>query len=394
MKSKEHYRQKLREYKCCILIPTFNNDRKIAGVLKDVLEYTDQVIVVNDGSTDDTKKVVASFSNIHVIGYPDNKGKGSALRMGFAEALRSGYQYTITIDSDGQHRAEDIPVFIDALEREGSALIIGSRNMNQSGVPGTSNFGHRFSNFWYKLETGISLPDTQSGFRLYPLKEIQKMKFYTTKYEFELEVLVKAAWKRIKVIPVPINVVYPEDRITHFRIFTDFARISILNSLFVLWAFLYVKPAQLFSQLKKENRRAFIQKNILLSTESNGKITLAAMLGLFIGVAPIWGYQIIAGIALAHLFRLSKVLVVAASHISIPPMIPLILFASVRMGGWMLGNHEAVVFRSDFNFEAIKTGMLQYVAGSLGLGVLLALVAGAVIYFLLLLFRRKPVTAD
>lgn len=394
MDLKDRYRQKLKDHKCCILIPTYNNDRKIAGVLQDVVVYTDQVIVVNDGSTDGTVKVLKSFPAIRVISYPDNKGKGWALRVGFEEALKSGYQYAITMDSDGQHRADDIPVFIDALEKEGSALIIGSRNMSQSGVPGTSNFGHRFSNFWYQLETGVSLPDTQSGFRLYPLEELQKMKFYTSKYEFELEVLVRAAWRGIKVIPVPINVIYPEDRITHFRMFRDFFRISMLNSVFVLWAFLYVLPVRFMHQLKKENRKAFIQKYVLMSGQSNAKITGAVMLGTFIGVAPVWGYQIIMGVTLAHLFRLSKVLVVAASHISIPPMLPFIIYGSFKLGGWMLGNADTVAFSSELNWNVIKGGLLQYVVGSLGLGAMLAIFMGAVIYFLLLLFRRKPVIAD
>ncbi len=394
MKPKEHYRQKLKDHQCCILIPTYNNDRKIAGVLKDALEYTGQVIVVNDGSTDGTMKVLESFPSIRVISYPVNKGKGWALRVGFEEALKAGYQYAVTMDSDGQHRADDIPVFIDVLEKEGSALIIGSRNMNQDGVPGTSNFGHRFSNFWYELETGISLPDTQSGFRLYPLKEIQKMKFYTSRYEFELEALVRSAWRGVKVIPVPINVIYPEDRTTHFRMLRDFFRISLLNSVFVLWAFFYVLPVRFMHQLKKENRKAFIQKYVLMSDQSNAKITGAVMLGAFLGIAPIWGYQIIMCITLAHLFRLSKVLVVAAAHISIPPMLPLIIYGSFKLGGLLLGNADAIAFSSELNWDVIKGGLLQYVVGSLGLGALLAIFMGAVIYFLLLLFRRKPATAD
>ena len=105
--------------------------------------------------------------------------------------------------------------------------------MEQEGIPGKSSFGNKFSNFWFKVETGITLPDTQTGFRLYPLEPISKMKLFTTKFETEIEVIVKLAWKNVKCIPIKINVLYdPNERVTHFRPLRDFTRISILKHLF------------------------------------------------------------------------------------------------------------------------------------------------------------------
>src|SRR6476620_12271402 len=121
-----------------------------------------------------------------------------ALRAGFKKSVELGFHYAITIDSDGQHYPHDIPVFLNELEQNGEALLIGSRNMVQAGIPKKSSFGNKFSNFWFWVETGIRLDDTQSGYRLYPLQHIPK-KFYTRKFEFEIEVIVRTAWKGIPV---------------------------------------------------------------------------------------------------------------------------------------------------------------------------------------------------
>ncbi len=145
---------------CCILIPTYNNAQTLEKVITDVAKYSSSIIVVNDGSTDSTNHILAKFDSIHVVSYLNNKGKGFALRTGFEAVRKKGFDYAITIDSDGQHFADDIPVFVEKLETEKSSIIIGARNMNQDSVPGKSNFGNKFSNFWFKFNTGIDLPDT------------------------------------------------------------------------------------------------------------------------------------------------------------------------------------------------------------------------------------------
>lgn len=220
----------------CVLVPTYNNAATLGDVLKGVLAYTPHVVVVNDGSTDDTARVLEDFPGLTVVGYARNRGKGWAIRQGFKKAVTLGYRYAITIDSDGQHFAGDLTVFAEALDKNPGALIIGARNMDRAGQPGASSFGNRFSNFWFHLETGIRSPDTQSGYRLYPLDRLEGMRWWTRKYEFEIEVLVRAAWKGIPVLSVPVRVYYPPpgERVTHFRPFKDFARISVLNTALVL----------------------------------------------------------------------------------------------------------------------------------------------------------------
>ena len=171
----------MEQLKCCVVIPTYNNQKTLKRVILGVLAYTQDVIIINDGSTDATSNVLEEFKHLTCIFLQENKGKGNALRVGFKKALELGFTYAITIDSDGQHFPEDIPVFINALEKEETknVLYIGARNMGQTDVPKKSSFGNKFSNFWFWFETGIKLKDTQSGFRLYPLAELMDLKLHT-----------------------------------------------------------------------------------------------------------------------------------------------------------------------------------------------------------------------
>lgn len=376
--------------KYCVIIPTYNNGQTLKQVIDDVLKITKDVIVVNDGSTDNTGQILQNYNTVKIISYPVNKGKGYALRQGFNLAISEGYDYAITIDSDGQHYPGDIPVFIEKIIQEPGSLIVGSRNLSHKNISKGSSFANRFSNFWFRFITGISLSDTQTGFRLYPLDFIKNTRFTTKKYEFELEILVKAAWKKINVISVPVKVFYPpkEERISHFRPFKDFARISILNTLLVIIALLYIKPFSFIRYLNKKTIREFIRKHILLTDASNINIALSVSLGVFMGIVPIWGFQLITAIALAHLFRLSKFVVSVAANISIPPMIPIILYLSYITGGWITGTGSKIKFSRDLSIQAFKNDLLQYIIGSFVFAAILAIVV-LIISFLILRIARK-----
>ena len=234
--------------KTCVLIPTYNNAGTLRDVVERVLVRCADVIVVNDGSTDNTAEVLAALGDrVTVVGYGRNRGKGHALKKGFQKARELGFDHAITIDSDGQHFPEDIPLFIDALEQHPDALIVGSRNLNQENMPGGNTFANKFSNFWFKVQTGITLPDTQTGYRLYPLRKLPRV--FSSRYEAELALLVFSAWRNIELVPVKVNVCYPKDRVTHFRPFWDFFRISLLNTLLCLLAVVYGWPSRLIHKL-------------------------------------------------------------------------------------------------------------------------------------------------
>lgn len=397
MSDKDLIRQAFDTGRVCVIIPTYNNDGTLPGVIEDVTTYTQNIIVVNDGSSDETNAIVESIPHIQYVSYTPNKGKGWALRKGFEKALASGYNYAITIDSDGQHFAKDLPVFLEKLQQTGDAIIIGARNMNQENVPGKSSFGNRFSNFWFQLETDIRVPDTQSGYRLYPIRRMEKMRFFTRKYEFEIEVLVRCAWKGIKVVSAPVSVFYApkEERITHFRPFKDFARISVLNTVLVLFTFLYIKPRNFFRGLfKKEIRNNYIRDHLINIHEPNHIKAFSVALGAFMGIVPIWGFQLITAIFLSIAFRLNKALVILAAHISVPPMIPLVIYLSYKTGAmWMPGGGGSLIFNRGITFDSIKNNFQQYLYGSITLAFIAAIVGGILTWLLLSIFRKKTSTA-
>ena len=235
---------RMRHLKVCTIMPTYNNGGTLRDVVKRVLNYCSDVIVVNDGCTDNSAEVLASFGErITVVDYGRNWGKGYALKQGFEKAKSMGFDCALTIDSDGQHFPEDIPLFVDALEQHPDALIVGSRNLKQDNMPGKNTFANKFSNFWFRVQTGIDLPDTQTGYRLYPLRRLPRI--FSARYEAELSLLVFSAWRGIDLVPIKVNVIYPEDRVTHFRPFWDFFRISVLNTILCVVALVYGWPSRL-----------------------------------------------------------------------------------------------------------------------------------------------------
>ena len=241
-------RTEMQQLKVCTVMPTYNNSGTLRDIVERVLAYCTDVIVVNDGCTDNSAEILASFSDrITVVDYGRNRGKGYALKQGFKKAQKMGFDYALTIDSDGQHFPEDIPLFVEALEQHPGALIVGSRNLNQENMPGGNTFANKFSNFWFKIQTGINLPDTQTGYRLYPLQKLPHI--FSARYEAELSLLVFSAWRGIDLVPIKVNVCYPEDRVTHFRPFWDFFRISVLNTILCLVAIVYGWPSRLIHKL-------------------------------------------------------------------------------------------------------------------------------------------------
>lgn len=367
----------------------------LGGVLEGLTKFTSHIILVNDGSTDNTRKVLEPYHHLTVISYARNRGKGYALRTGFKTALNLGYDYAITIDSDGQHLPEDLPLLLEKIHTDPGALLIGSRNMEQDGIPGKSSFGNRFSNFWFRIETGLKLPDTQSGFRLYPLRKLENIRWITRRFEFEIEVLVRAAWKGIRILPVPVRVHYPpgEERISHFRPFQDSARISLLNTLLVLLALLLVRPFIFLRSLDRENIRIFYRKYLLSPDESNFKKAASIGVGISMGIMPVWGWQMAVAIAIAYFLKLNKALTIVASNISIPPMIPFILWGSYAFGGIIINAPTELEGGVKYTLEFVRQNIVQYLVGAVSLSIVMGLLSALITFALLSVFRRKRPSA-
>ena len=373
----------ISEKNICVLVPTYNNEKTLKRVIDGILQYTCDIIIVNDGSTDSTPVILYDYPEIKIIHLPKNKGKGNALKTGFREAEKTGYSYAITIDSDGQHYPDDIPVFVEALLKEDQdVLLIGNRNMAQDRIPKKSSFGNRFSNFWFWFETGIKLEDTQSGYRLYPLHKIPRT-YFTPKFEFEIEIIVRTAWRHIPVKNVPVKVLYdPLERVSHFRPFKDFTRISILNTILVAITLVYIIPGNFILNFKKKSFRRFIKEDVLESDGSNRTKAFSVALGVLIGFSPFWGFHTLLTISLAVLFKLNKVLAFVASNVSIPPFIPFIIAASLFLGAPFVGGNSNILSQ-ELNFDLVKNNLLQYLIGSAILSVSMSILSGIAVFLFL-----------
>jgi uncharacterized protein (DUF2062 family) len=141
--------------------------------------------------------------------------------------------------------------------------------------------------------------------------------------------------------------------------------------------------------LRKKSIREFLRENILDSADSNTRITLSVMTGIFVGILPVWGWQMMISFGLAHYFKLNKFVTVAASNISIPPILPLILYLSYLTGGWVLGTKTtALRYSSGLGLQWVKANFLQYVTGSLIFGAITSISLGTLFYLLLRMFRQ------
>ena len=209
-----------------IVIPAYNHGRQVGGVAEKALQFGLPVIVVDDGSTDSTPQVLASLSGVTVIRHKENQGKGASPLTGFAAALRLA-DWAITIDADGQHNPEDILLLIQAVPEGQRPLVIGKRTgLGHGNVPWTSRWGRRFANFWVWASCGRWLSDSQSGFRVYPLPETLHLRTRARRYQFEVEIPVRAVWRGISIIEAPVHALYGpvEERVSHFRPWLDFWR--------------------------------------------------------------------------------------------------------------------------------------------------------------------------
>ncbi|MDR1561976.1 MAG: glycosyltransferase family 2 protein [Dysgonamonadaceae bacterium] len=256
----------------CIVIPAYNNVSTLNNVVEDVKRYTENIIIINDGSTDTTEDLLNNYkSPIQIISYPKNMGKGFALKQGFNLAIKTGFKAAITFDADGQHSAENLPLFFKTHKEYPNAIITGSRNLKQPNMPAKNTFANKLSNFWFTVQTSKHIPDTQTGFRLYPLQIMKNIKTVTKRYEAELEILVRAAWKNIPIVPIPINVRYfePNTRISHFHPVKDFLRISMLNTLLCFVAIIYGYPSMTVGKIKE--LLILLQKKNSSSSKTNSE---------------------------------------------------------------------------------------------------------------------------
>jgi glycosyltransferase involved in cell wall biosynthesis len=196
----------VRPESCAVVIPCFNEGATIARLVREVRQHLATVIVVDDGSTDDTA-AQALGAGATVATHGKNCGKGAALKTGFAAALKSGCEWALAMDGDGQHKPQDIPAFFQYAEQTHARLVVGNRMYDAQAIP----WLRRQINHWMSRRiselAGQFLPDSQCGFRLVNLKAWAGLHLETNHFETESELLLAFARAGYPIRFVPIQVV-------------------------------------------------------------------------------------------------------------------------------------------------------------------------------------------
>jgi uncharacterized protein (DUF2062 family) len=238
----------------------------------------------------------------------------------------------------------------------------------------------------------VRLPDTQCGFRCYPLALARQVVTRSGRYAFELEFLVRASWVGTAIVPVPVTCSYRPEQIrqSHFRPVRDLAHITLMNIGLVLQSWLVPRTLRVAWSLgRKKTLRQTVGDFFAEHAQEPARLAGAVGLGLFFGIAPIWGYQMIAAAAVAHLLRLNKAVTLLASNISIPPMMPLILYGALALGHWMFTGQWIELSPRQMTRDQALEYLWQWSVGSLALGALVAVLGAAATYSVARLMRQR-----
>jgi glycosyltransferase involved in cell wall biosynthesis len=200
-------RHGIQTHDVCVLIPAYNEEKNITRIVEAVKKLGVSVLVVDDGSRDETPLKIKSL-DVHAILSSVNEGKGASLRKGFEWFLGQNYSALVMMDADGQHDPEELPLFIKALEQEGTDLVVGNRMGNPQNMPALRRITNRFMSSVISLIARQPIPDTQCGYRAIRRQALEKIKLHTTNFEIESEMLLEAARHKLGIRSVAIRSVY------------------------------------------------------------------------------------------------------------------------------------------------------------------------------------------
>ena len=343
--------------KILITIPLYNHGKTVLDVIKRCKKIHEDILVIDDGSTD-LKQDHFKDIKIKLIRHDRNLGKGAAIMTAAREALKLGMTHIVTIDADLQHKPEEFLLFKKAILTSPETLYVGKRDFMSSEIPGASKFGRSFSNFWFRVQTGLSTGDAQSGFRAYPLFVFENLTLSERHYSFEIEVLVKAAWAGVTIKDIDISVHYPppQKRISHFNFFLDNLRLTHLNTKLTLRSFWPISHKKI---IKKTNYKFSIFKPIksirifLAHDLSPFHIALSGATGIFLGTLPLIALHTLVILLVTGFFRLNKIVAVGTSQLCMPPVVPALCIET----GYFLTHDNT--FLTDISFETIANQGLE-----------------------------------
>ncbi len=394
-----------------VVVPTYNNGRTLLDVLRRVEKLGLPIIVVNDGSTDETGRILAEWrggesasgASRGVGTHSCNRGKAAALMTGFEAAFGEGFTHAATIDSDGQLAPEEIPALLAVAQGSPDALVLGARDARSADYPARSRWGRAISNALVWMESGQRVSDSQCGLRVYPLALVTNVRCRSDRYGYETEIIAQAGRMGWEIREVPVSCVYftPGDRVSHFRPWMDSVRSGRMHAWLLLapgpWfrralAALRQEPAHLprgSGRLAVWTRITEAWRAVRQDGRSHRRLALAVACGVFIGNQPAYGFQTLLSLCAGRLLGLNPVAVVLGSFISTPPLNIFLLAAAVATGHLLL--HGSMPLPADL--DAIERG-LGAVAGHtaidwvVGAPVIGAILAGCAFLAVIRLTRR------
>jgi glycosyltransferase involved in cell wall biosynthesis len=206
----------IKKDQIAIMIPAYNEEKYIKGVIKDCSSYGLDILIIDDGSTDNTATIVNSLATdmgdkLILIKHPRNRGKGQALITGFDYVVKNGYKGVITLDADGQHDTKEIADFLELVKREDPDVIIGDRLGNTKGMPFIRLATNVFTSWIIARISGKPVSDVQSGYRYLKAEALGKIKLKTRNFDTEPEIILRAGWHGMKMLNVPIKTIYHEE---------------------------------------------------------------------------------------------------------------------------------------------------------------------------------------
>lgn len=358
------------------LVPVFNHARTVGTVVAELRAAgAPLVVAVDDGSGDGSGQAAAAAGALLVV-HPLNRGKGEALRTGFAALVEHGYTQVVTVDADGQHPVDEALRLARAADGDPLAIHIGMRDMRHA--PFASRFGRWWSNLWTAVAGGAWPGDSQSGLRVYPLPATLRLPVAAGRYAYEIEVLVRAAWAGLRLRALAVAVRYPEDRVSHFRKLRDTLRAART------FARLLGRRLLPLPHLRLVPRPGL--REVLRHGLEPRRAAAAAALGALAATAPIPGLQTGAALGAGWALRLNLPVVFAVSNLSVGPLLVLWGGVCAAVGGWILSGfssdpaaaflHLHGTLRDQGLAAAGGSLLIDWAVGWLAVGPLLAAVLG------------------
>lgn len=373
-------------------VPVFNNATTVRAVVAGCRAIMKNIVVIDDGSTDADVSALLSGLDATVLRHEKNLGKGQAILTASRHIEQQGGEYMITIDADGQHDSRDLEKIFPLMREDGTDIIIGCRDFNTVNVPASSRFGRAFANFWLKVETGQTVDDCQSGFRAYPVRYLNQLRFKGSHYDFEAEVLAKSAWAGLTLITVPINVMYPkpEERVSSFKPFLDNLRLTGIHSMLVGRRLIPIPHKKLVRDpsafdLSLLRHPGKVLKMLLLEHATPEGLAMSAAVGIFLAVLPILFMHTLVILYVSMRLNLNKMVALNVQHLAMPPFIPALCIEVgyfLRHGAWLTDLSFKTVF------EQFSSRLYEWFLGSLVIGPLAAVLVGGLMYIAAIVIKR------